>query len=246
VYGGTPKLVINGSVIPSSQNYSLASMFSPFVSQSNFTININQYAVGTDSIRSEIVIKRIAAGAPIGTASLFAGLVEDTVFGNGGNGETQHYNVFRRALFTPQGQVVNLPINLGDSIIFNKTENFNQIWNTNRMRTVAILQEEISKLVIQSGLSSTLQIGAATLIKSNNSLNSISVYPNPASQYITVIGNEQQVFNYELSNQFGQVILNGKISNQQRINVSFLADGIYNVKFFNACEVSTCKIVVKH
>jgi hypothetical protein len=246
VYGGTPKLVINGSVIPSSQNYSLASMFSPFISQSNFTININQYAVGTDSIRSEIVIKRIAAGAPIGTASLFAGLVEDTVFGNGGNGETQHYNVFRRALFTPQGQVVNLPINLGDSIIFNKTENFNQIWNTNRMRTVAILQEEISKLVIQSGLSSTLQIGAATLIKSNNSLNSISVYPNPASQYITVIGNEQQVFNYELSNQFGQVILNGKISNQQRINVSFLADGIYNVKFFNACEVSTCKIVVKH
>ena len=246
VYGGTPRLVINGSVIPSSQNYSLASMFSPFVSQSHFTININQYAAGIDSIRSEITIKRIATGAPTGTASLFAGLVEDTVFGNGGNGETQHYNVLRRALFTPQGQVINLPINVGDSIIFNKTENFNQIWNTNRMRTVAILQEESSKLVIQSELSSNAQIGATTLIKKNNDVKLLDVYPNPASQYITVVGNEQQVFNYELSNQFGQVISNGKISNQQRINVSFLADGIYNVKFFNECDVSTNKIIVKH
>jgi hypothetical protein len=246
VYGGTPRLVINGSVIPSSQNYSLASMFSPFVSQSNFTININQYTVGTDSIRSEIAIKRIATGAPTGTASLFAGLVEDTVFGNGGNGETQHYNVLRRVLFTPQGQVINLPSNVGDSILLNKTENFNQVWNTNRMRTVAILQEEISKLVIQSELSGTAQIGATTLIKKNNNIKLLDVYPNPASQYITVVGNEQQVFNYELSNQVGQVISHGKISNQQRINVSFLPDGIYNVKFFNACDVSTCKIVVKH
>jgi hypothetical protein len=246
VYGGTPKLVINGSVIPSSQNYSLASMFSPFVSQSNFTISIKQYAESVDSIRSEISIKRVAQGAPAVTAVLFAGLVEDTVFGNGGNGEAAHYNVLRRTLFTPQGQVITLPANVNDSIIFNKTENFNSIWNTNRMRTVAILQEEVSKLVIQSELSSTEQIGAATLIKSNSANDEISIFPNPASQYVTVVIQGQKVFNYELSNQFGQVILNGKISNQQRINISALSDGIYNVKFFDECETSTRKIVVKH
>jgi hypothetical protein len=246
VFGGTPRLIINGSIIPTSQNYADAAMFTPFVSTSNFTISIKQFSVGADSIRSEIVIKRIAMGAPTGTASLFAGLVEDTVFGNGGNGEAQHYNVLRRALLTPQGQIVNLPINMGDSIIVNKTENFNPIWNTSRIRTVAILQEEISKLVIQSELSSTAQIGAATSIKTNTDIKLFDIYPNPASQYITVLGNEQKVINYELSNQFGQVMLKGKISNQQGINVSALSDGIYFVKFSDEGEVSTCKIVVKN
>jgi hypothetical protein len=246
VFGGTPKLVINGVPISTSQNYADAAMFTPFVSTSSFTIGIKQFSVGVDSIRSEIVIKRIAIGAPTGTASLFAGLVEDTVFGNGGNGEAQHYNVFRRALFTSQGQIVSLPLNIGDSLVLNKTENFNSVWNSSRIRTVAILQEEISKEVIQSELSSTEQIGATTLLKSTGFNASISIFPNPANQYITVVGNEQKVINYELSNQFGQVMMNGKISNQQRINVSFLADGIYNAKFFNECEVSTYKIVVKH
>jgi hypothetical protein len=246
VFGGTPRLIINGSIIPTSQNYADAAMFTPFVSTSNFAISIKQFSVGADSILSEISIKRIAMGAPTGTASLFAGLVEDTVFGNGGNGETQHYNVLRRALFTPQGQIVNLPINMGDSIIVNKTENFNSIWNSNRMRTVAILQEEVSKLVIQSELSTTMQIGAATIVKSGTANDEISIFPNPASQYFTVVGNQQKVFNYELSNQFGQAILNGKISNQQRINISALSDGIYFVKIFDECGSLASKIVVKH
>ena len=246
VFGSTPRLVINGSVISTSQNYNDAAMFTPFISQSNFTVMINQFAVGADSIRSEITVKRIAFGAPNGNASLFAGLVEDTVFGNGGNGEAQHYNVLRRVLFTAQGQVINLPINVGDSIVLNKTENFNSIWNTSRIRTVAILQEEVSKMLIQSELSSTAQIGASTLIKTNNEINIFDVYPNPANQYITVVGNEQKVLNYELTNQFGQVVMNGKISSQQRINVSNMSDGIYHVKLFDECTNSTRKIVVKH
>ncbi len=246
VFGSTPRLVINGSVISTSQNYNDAAMFTPFISQSNFTVMINQFAVGADSIRSEIIVKRIALGAPNGNASLFAGLVEDTVFGNGGNGEAQHYNVLRRVLFTAQGQVINLPINVGDSIVLNKTENFNSIWNTSRIRTVAILQEEVSKMLIQSELSSTAQIGASTLIKTINNNNLFDVYPNPASQYITVVGMEQKVFNYELCNQFGQVIMHSKISDLQRINVSFLSDGIYHLKLFDECSNSTHKIVVRH
>ena len=246
VFGSTPRLIINGTVISTSQNYNDAAMFTPFISQSNFTMMVKQYAAGPDSIRSEITVKRIALGAPNGNASLFAGLVEDTVFGNGGNGEAQHYNVLRRALFTAQGQLVNLPINVGDSIVINKTENFNAVWNTSRIRTVAILQEEVSKMVIQSELSSTAQIGASTLIKSNNDGKLVDVFPNPANQYISIKTEHSKVFNYAISNQFGQIMMNGKISNQQRINISALSEGVYIVKLFNECESSTCKIVVKH
>lgn len=210
VFGSTPRLVINGTPISTSLNYDDPSIFTPFISQSNFTVMVKQFAVGADSIRSEITVKRVATGAPTGTASLFAGLVEDTVFGNGGNGEAQHYNVLRRVLFTPQGQVVNLPINVGDSIVINKTENFNSVWNTSRMRTAAILQEEVSKMLIQSELSSTTQIGASTLIKTNNNGKLIDVFPNPANQYISIQTEHPKVFNYVLSNQFGQVIMNDK------------------------------------
>lgn len=246
VYGSTPKLVINGTTISTSQNYADASMFAPFISQSNFSIGIRQYAIGTDSILSEISIKRIATGAPVGSASLFGGLVEDTVFGNGGNGEMQHYNVLRRALFTAQGQVINLPINIGDSVVLNKVEPFSSIWNTSRMRTVAILQEEVSKQLIQSELSSTAQIGATTLINNNSHAAIAFVYPNPANQYITFHAPDLKVYKYVLSNQLGQVVLEGIISHQQNIYTAALNEGIYYLEFYDNCEVSTSKVVVKH
>jgi hypothetical protein len=246
VFGGTPKLVINGSPISTSQNYADAAMFAPFVAQSNFSIGIKQYAVGLDSIRSELVIKRVAPGAPTGSASLFAGLVEDTVFGNGGNGEAEHYNVLRRALFTPQGQVVTLPVNTGDSLILNQTEKFNSVWNSTRMRTVAILQDEITKLVIQSELSTTEQIGATTMIKNYNNLSSLNVYPNPASQYIAVGSSDFKLYNFELSNQLGQVIAKGFVSNKQRINVADFNNGIYFLKIFDERAELTRKILIKH
>jgi hypothetical protein len=246
VYGGTPRLVINGSPISTSQNYADASLFTPFLSQSNFTISIKQFSVSNDSIRSEISIKRIANGAPTATASLFAGLVEDTVFGNGGNGETKHYNVLRRALFTPQGQVISLPVNIGDSIVLNKVEQFSAIWNSSRIRTVAILQEEVSKQVIQSELSSTTQIGATTITVNNYNLPTPSVFPNPANQYIVVQAQALKVYNYMLSNELGQVVAEGNIGNQQKINTTSLNEGIYFLKFFDNCEVGTSKIIVKH
>jgi hypothetical protein len=221
-------------------------MFSPFVSQSNFTIGINQFAVGADSLRSEIVIKRVAPGAPTANAKLYAGLVEDTVFGNGGNGETQHYNVLRRSLYSAQGQSVDLPLNVGDSIILSKTENFNAIWNSSRIRTVAILQDSASKQVIQSELSTTLQIGASTSIKSYICSNSISIYPNPANQYITLSSNDTKLCNYEITNGFGQIVLNGKTGNQQSINISSLVSGIYYLKFFDEAIISRHKIIVRN
>lgn len=246
VFGGTPKLVINGTAISTSQNYADAAMFNPFIAQSNFTISIQQFAVGQDSIRSEITVKRIAAGAPTGTASLFAGLVEDTVFGNGGNGESMHFNVLRRTLFSPQGQGINLPVNVGDSLVFTKTENFNNIWDTNRMRTVAILQDEVSKSVIQSELSSTNQQGNTTALKLYRMCN-VQLFPNPAYQFVMVsLPETSACVNYALFNQYGQLIQTNKIYNGQKIPVAELANGIYFVHLSTENYTTTARIIVLH
>jgi hypothetical protein len=246
VFGGTPKLVINGTPIPTSQNYNLSSMFTPFVSQTNFTINVKQFAVGVDSIRSEIIIKRIAAGGQTGNASLFAALVEDTVFGNGGNGELLHFNVMRRALFTSQGQIIALPMNVNDSLVLNKTENFNPVWNSNRMRTVAILQEEITKLLIQSELSTVEQLSTTTSLTNQWNNNDIMVYPNPANNLITIKLGTGEMANFTISNQLGQEVMHGRLSEQKNIDVSNLSEGIYTVKLFNSNQIETRKVLIKH
>lgn len=118
VYGSTPRIVIQGSVIPSSANYSSASLFSPFLSQNSpASIKIKQYKYGNDSIRSRIVIKTEALHS-LGSLKLFVALAEDTIFYSSPNGETKHYDVFRKSLTGTSGVTVTLPSTVGDSVIF--------------------------------------------------------------------------------------------------------------------------------
>lgn len=244
IYGSTPKLMINGTLISTSQNYADASMFTPFVSNTNFSIHIKQFAIGTDSLRSEISIKRVAVGTPIGNASLFAALVEDTVFGNGGNGENLHFNVMRKSLFSPQGDIVALPTNVGDSLVLNKTSIFNSLWNTSRMRTVAILQEELTKQLIQSELSNAQQIGTSTKLVDEEQHNKIVVYPNPSSHYVTVKLPSMNSFNVEIYNPQGELILSSNFTDQRNIDVSNLKNGIYLLRAYNECSNLSTRVVV--
>lgn len=246
VYGSTPKLLINGTLIPTSQNYADAAMFAPFTSTSNFTIELKQFAIGNDSIQSVITVKRVALGLPTGNASMFAALVEDTVFGNGGNGENLHFNVMRRSLFSTAGQTISLPANVGDSLILSKTEKFNPIWNTSRMRTVAILQEEVNKQVIQSELSTTAQIVTSTALVDEMNRSSFSIFPNPANSYITLNLPTDQRFQMVMYNQLGAIVKQlPVVINQSRIDVSDLKNGVYLLYVFNSCNNFHEKLLVR-
>lgn len=245
IYGSTPKLLINGTLISTSQNYADAAIFTPFISSTNFNIQIKQFAIGNDSLRSEIIIKRVAMGTPNGNANLFAALVEDTVFGNGGNGENLHFNVMRKSLFLPQGESISLPVNIGDSLVLNKTSVFNSIWNHHRMRTVAILQEELSKQLIQSELSSTEQIVTSASLLEKDINNIIMVYPNPSNRYITVKLPGMNSHTVEIYNTLGKLILSSNFNEQERIDISNLSNGVYLLRAYNECSNLSNTIVVK-
>lgn len=244
IYGSTPKLLINGTLISTSQNYADAAIFTPFISSTNFSIQIKQFAIGNDSLRSEITIKRVAMGTPNGNASLFAALVEDTVFGNGGNGENLHFNVMRKSLFLPQGESISLPVNIGDSLVLNKTSVFNSLWNHNRMRTVAILQDELSKQLIQSELSSTEQIVTAATLLDKDINNIIMVYPNPANRYVTVKLPGMNSYTVEIYNPLGKLILSSNFNEQKNIDISNLSNGVYLLRAYNECSNLSNTIVV--
>ena len=89
IYGTTPRLVINGNVIPASANYSSSSIFTPYLGlTSPASIRIVQEKFSTDSIRATVIIKTEAVNS-LGALSLFVALAEDTVFYTGSNGDSR-------------------------------------------------------------------------------------------------------------------------------------------------------------
>ena len=121
IYGGTPRLVIQGTVISSSVNYSSASIFTPYLGQTSpASIKIYQYKYGNDSIRSRIVIKTEATHT-LTNLSLFVALAEDTINYTGSNGESVHYDVFRKSYTGTSGISVTLPAVVGDSVVYIKS-----------------------------------------------------------------------------------------------------------------------------
>lgn len=150
VYGSTPRLVIQGVAIATSANYSSASIFTPYLNQlSPASIKITQAKYGNDSIRSRVVIKTEGTHT-LGALKLFVALAEDTVFYTGSNGESMHFDVFRKSLSGASGIAVTLPATIGDSVVFSMASTANTAWNFSRIFTMAILQDATTREVVQS------------------------------------------------------------------------------------------------
>lgn len=226
IYGGTPRLVINGSVISASANYNDAALFNPFKNLlSSFEVKINLKKIHTDSFTYEIQIKKVAE-SNLNQVSLFSGLAEDTVFVDGGNGESEHYHVLRHGL----QETINLPSNIGESSLITKSVLIKNIWNSNRMYAIAMLQNPSDKSLIQSGKSN---ISEAIGLSLNDGISKfkMNIFPNPAADFIYT--NETETFSYELINLLGVKILEGDFSNNQAIAVSGLNNGMYYIKLQN-------------
>ncbi|MEY2829046.1 MAG: hypothetical protein RIQ33_904 [Bacteroidota bacterium] len=229
IYGGTPRLVINGSVIPSSANYSLPSLFTPYQNlTSSFELKMMDIKFGTDSIHSMITIKKVDTSS-LSAALLFLGLVEDTIFVNGGNGETEHYNVLRKAVTAPQGLSISLPINVGDSITFQYSTNANVVWNFGRIYSISLLQNSLTKELIQA---ERTMADASTTGINNTTMNSLnlSVYPNPCTNILKLYSTEKGNLTTELFDMTGKKKISKTFSRNEFIDVSALPSGIYILK----------------
>jgi hypothetical protein len=150
IYGSTPRLVIQGVTIPTSASYNAASLFTPYIGQTSpASLRIAQTRFGNDSIRSVIIVKTEAAHS-LGSLQLFVALAEDTIFYNAPNGEMRHYTVLRKALSGVSGVALNLPANIGDSLVFIFSSLSNSAWDFARINTFVVLQQTQNKEVVQA------------------------------------------------------------------------------------------------
>lgn len=220
VYGGTPRLVVNGSVISNSNLNNTLSVAAS--AKSNFQVTVTQEQISASNFDINIAIKKIAS-ENLSSALLFAGVLEDTIFQPTNNGENVHYNVFRKALSAINGTNVSLPLNIGDSIITSYSYSAPANWNASRLHTVAVLQNS-DKTLINSAKS--LNIAADPTGISTVQFNIFRVFPNPVKSgtfFISIEAIELKMYNY-----YGQLLksMNNVLPNQE-IVVNDLDKGVY-------------------
>jgi hypothetical protein len=160
---------------------------------------------------------------------LFVALAEDTVFYAGPNGETQHYNVFRKTLTGSAGIAVNLPASVGDSLVYEMRSPANSAWNFSRIFTLAILQDDNTKSLTQS---ESVSAKANTVMNIQNLPGSsqLAVFaPRDGSRNIYIQGADVNAnLSLELSDINGKTILTKNIQlEKEMINGAALSRGTY-------------------
>jgi hypothetical protein len=234
IYGSTPRLVIQGTVIAGSANYGSASIFNSYTGQSSpLSLQVSQLVFGTDSIQTQVVVKTVASHS-LGSLSLYVALAEDTVFYAAPNGEGQQLRVFRKALSPNTGQSFQAPATPGDSIIFRYSSTKHPAWVAGRMFSVAILQLAGNRSVIQAENSLGANV-VAGFEDQRLKEPPASVFPNPFSDRLFFKKQDQNADLYaEFYTSNGGLVKSAQLGTDGFIDTSSLPKGFYLLKMTHA------------
>lgn len=241
VYGSTPRLVIQGNVVPSSSNYGSASIFDAYKNQTtplSLTISVVPYLA--DSIQVRAVIKTEAVHS-LGALQLFVSLVEEELTYGAPNGEATHYDVFRKSFFPATGLAFNAPSSIGDSVVFTGVIAKNGAWVLNQMYAIGIINQASDKKAIQAAKSANLK--GSTGLFNYNTLKS-RIYPNPSANKINIdLENENNTL-LRFYNFSGQLVKEQTFQQSINFDISELPVGIYQLILENGNQHAIQKIII--
>lgn len=227
IFGGTPRVVVNGDVINASNpllNDSRVNTESNATSP--FTISINQ-EIKNDSALFEVIIEKKNTFSAIGDYNLYVALIEETISYNAPNGENTHKNVFR--LFLDEANNIILPLEIGESFSFSYGVIIDQEWEESEIAAVAFLQNINSNEILQSGKSE--KSGETVSISENKQIEKL-IYPNPAKDIVYIENTNLQFNRVEIYNIIGSLVYKASIENntKQSIDISNFQSGNYIVR----------------
>ncbi len=207
IYGSTPRLVLNGTVIPAGQNYAAPTLFTPYAGQTSpLAVLVALTQAGSDSLTVTVQVQTITP-APLTGLTLYVALAEDTVFYAAPNGENLHLDVFRKSFTGP----VALPITpavAGGDLVIRRTVAIRNEWVLRRLYAIALVQQP-SGILVQAGASPLLN--SAPLGAADNVAQALPVaFPNPVREtlrFSAPVGAAWQVINT-----LGQVVAEGLVA----------------------------------
>jgi len=235
VFGGTPRIVIQGTVLPANANYADATIFQTQLGQTTaFEVRTSLAPVNATTVEVTTVVKKVAASS-LSTVELYAAIVEDTLFFNANNGETKHYDVFRKSVYgAPQS--ITAPANVGDSVVQTLQLTLNAVWDKDRIYVIGILQDA-NKSVLQASKSNHLP-KASSILQSQTG--SIRIHPNPVRNQVNIEGLTVAT-TYTISDMQGSVVRKGETVGQ--IELHGIRSGVYALTILSADRLKVFKII---
>lgn len=222
VYGSTPRLVIQGEVIPANANYSNPTLFSTRQGQTTpFELLLTLSSAPNNQLNLTAFVIKVDTSS-LQNALLYGAICEDTVLFAANNGETVHHDVFRKSAWG-NVQSLNLPTNVGDTVAFSSTFPNNIFTDITNVHVVGILQKSDNYQVIQTAASNHVIL---TNDVSDIGKHKIALAPNPATHTLRLMNINQEIA-YKIMDMHGRQISSGSTSGV--VDVSTLAPGCYQL-----------------
>lgn len=173
---GTPRVAVNGRLIPASSQLLRQDTLNKYVGQTS-PVAVLVTLTGSGSSRTAQVRIKTVGQTPAGNYNLCVAAVEKTINLTTSNGESVHRDVFRDMITPVEGIPVTLPAS-GQSSDFTYTFNLAPAWTPSEIYVLAYLRETSSKLVLNSGTNLDPQTSANQEIPTQE----LVLSPNPASE----------------------------------------------------------------
>ena len=219
VYGGTPRAVIQGSVIPVQNPLIGVEQIEAHLGKTaDYKVTVANSQVSGNTYKVTVEIARVS-GANWETVLMFAGLAEEEVQYEAPNGENLHHDVFRKRVFYDTVSV-NTP---GSTKTMEFEYTMDAAWVQDQMFAYVMLQDYDTKEAKQSA--SSLDSPTGITSKKVEQLGTI-LYPNPANAMVSILPEFKERFaSAELYSLTGNRVAQYKDLNV--IDVSEQSPGMY-------------------
>ncbi len=219
VFGGTPRAVIEGVALPiQTPLVRTANIEMQLGMTSDFKVTIDNTQVSGDNYKVTVEIERVSL-THSEEILVYIALAEEEIAYNAPNGETMHYDVFRKKLHEETIDLVS--VGSVENIVLDYS--MHPDWNPDQIYAYIVINSMISDEVLQaeSSLTSIAGIGNNSVVEVKNIL-----YPNPASTTLNIKTEYIEVIKkIELYS-----ILGNKVKEfypNEIMNISDLTEGIY-------------------
>jgi uncharacterized lipoprotein YehR (DUF1307 family) len=223
---GTPSVSINGGALQSISNVSVGVLQGEAAKRSPIGIQVNESLSG-NNVNATIQVKTFGT-VPAGTYKLYAAQVLKRVNQATPNGESIHYDVFRKWMVNDG--VSFTPASVGNSVSISYTYPNETIWGSNDSYLVVFVQNTATNEVLNSGN----KFDAALPSPTNETVGlneKIQLYPNPATEDITLDFTDLNATSFTILNAQGQIIDNQLVTSAiKKISLANYAKGIYWVR----------------
>jgi hypothetical protein len=203
VYGGTPRVVLSGSVIPvASQLLTNTQLEARLDEESNYMAAVNLQHGQGDTIVASIVVRKVSLSGQE-NLNLYAVLAEREIMYNAPTGENTHHDVFRKVL---ADETITID-NVGDSVMLIKKYLPHPDWQADEMFVLVMVQDELSKEILQSAKSDIAGNIMTTGFQKVEELKAI-VFPNPVQQQLNFFENAKRYYiRAKLYDSYGRKLL---------------------------------------